>query len=264
MTQHEEATADVRVARQDGVVTITLDRAHRKNAITETMWGTLAATAREIAANADDRVVIFTGANGEFSSGADLASGGKGAVETPLTQMRAVNDACLAIHAIPQPTIAKVDGIAAGAGLNLALACDLIVATSRARFSEIFTKRGLSVDFGGSWVLPRLVGMAKAKELVFLADIIDAAEAERIGLVNRVLDPEEIDGFVDDWATRLASLPPIALSQSKRLLSDSFDNTLAQALTGEAAAQTVNFRTEDTAEAIRAFLKKRPPVFRGR
>ena len=129
--------------------------------------------------------------------------------------MRHVGDVALALHRLPIPTIAKVRGVAVGAGCNMAIGCDLVVASENARFSEIFARRGLSIDFGGSWVLPRIVGMHRAKELALFADIIDAAEAERIGLVNRVLPDAEIDGFVDDWAARLAAGPPIALAHDQ-------------------------------------------------
>ena len=168
------------------------------------------------------------------------------------------------MHALPQPVIAKVSGVAAGAGLNLALGCDLVVAGDDARFSEIFARRGLSVDFGGSWVLPRLVGLHKAKELVLLADIIDAKEAQDYGIVNRVVPTAQLDAFVDDWAERLAAGPPIALTMSKRLLNQSSAMSLAQAVEAEAQAQNVNFASQDTTEAMAAFLEKRDPTFRGR
>jgi 2-(1,2-epoxy-1,2-dihydrophenyl)acetyl-CoA isomerase len=145
----------------------------------------------------------------------------------------------------------------------MALACDLVVASETARFSEIFARRGLSIDFGGSWTLPRRVGMHKAKELVLLADIIGAKEAMDIGLVNRVLPDGELDAFVDDWARRLAAGPPIALAMSKRLLDNSMNVTLEEALDDEGLAQTVNFGTADTREAVMAFLEKRHPTFRG-
>ena len=161
---------------------------------------------------------------------------------------------------MPQPVIAKVGGVAAGAGLNLALGCDLIVASDDARFSEIFARRGLSVDFGGSWVLPRLVGLHKAKELVLFADIIGAKEAQEIGIVNRVVPAGELDAFVEDWARRLAAGPPISLSMSKRLLNVSMEMSLAHALEAEAQAQNVNFSSKDTAEAMIAFVQKRDPA----
>lgn len=257
------------VERADHIVTITLNRPEKKNAISATMWDELLATFREIAASNDDRVVVITGAGGAFCSGADLSGGGGtggGEAQRPhqLAAMRHVGDVCLALQRLPQPVIAKVRGVAVGAGCNLALGCDLVVAGTSARFSQIFARRGLSVDFGGSWVLPRRVGLHRAKELAFLADIIDATEADRIGLVNRVVDDEQLDAFVDDWARRLAAGPPIALAQTKRLLNNSMHVSLEQALDDEGAAQTVNFATSDTLEAMTAFLAKRDPVFRGR
>jgi len=138
-----------------------------------------------------------------------------------------------------------------------------IVASDEARFSEIFARRGLSVDFGGSWLVPRMIGLHRAKELAFFADIVSAKEAEALGLVNRVVPAGQLDAFVADWAHRLAQGPPIALAQTKRLLNDSFDVTLDEALEREGWAQTVNGKTEDTAEAMMAFLEKRPPSFRG-
>ncbi len=148
--------------------------------------------------------------------------------------------------------------------MNLALGCDLIVASENARFSEIFARRGLSIDFGGSWLLPRLIGMHRAKELAFFADIISAKEAAELGLVNRVLPASQLDAFVAEWADRLAAGPPLALSMTKRLLTNSFTMTMDEALEAEGMAQSVNTATEDTAEAIRAFLDKREPRFKGR
>jgi 2-(1,2-epoxy-1,2-dihydrophenyl)acetyl-CoA isomerase len=177
--------------------------------------------------------------------------------------MRTVGACCLAVANLPQPTIAKVSGVAVGAGMNLALACDLVAADTTARFSEIFSKRGLSVDFGGTWSLPRRIGLHRAKELALLGDIIDAAEAERLGLVNRVVAPGLLDGVVGDWAGRLAAGPPIALAQTKAMLNNSFAVTLAQALEAEGAAQALNFTTKDTVEALNAFVDKREPRFEG-
>jgi 2-(1,2-epoxy-1,2-dihydrophenyl)acetyl-CoA isomerase len=165
---------------------------------------------------------------------------------------------------LPQPTVAKVRGVAVGAGCNLALVCDLVVASENARFSEIFARRGLSLDFGGSWILPRRVGLHRAKELALLAEIISAADAYEMGLVNRVLADDELDAFVDDWAARLAAGPPIALAMSKRLLNNSLQVTLEEALDDEGLSQTVNFSTRDTAEAMAAFVAKRDPSFEGR
>ena len=178
--------------------------------------------------------------------------------------MRHISDVALALHRLPIPTIAKVRGVAVGAGCNMAIGCDVTVVSDNARFSEIFARRGLSIDFGGSWLLPRIVGMHRAKELALFADIIDAAEAERIGLVNRVVPDAELDQFVDQWAARLAAGPPIALAMTKRMLDNSFQVTLEQALDDEGVAQSLNFTTADTMEAMKAFVEKREPKFEGR
>ena len=253
------------VVRRDGIVTVTMNRPQRKNAANGTMWQELLATFREVADSTTDRVMVLTGAGGEFCSGADLTDGGaRAAGKHALASMRTISEIALTLQRMPQPTIAKVRGVAVGAGCNMALVCDLVVASTTARFSEIFARRGLSLDFGGSWVLPRRIGLHKAKELALFGDIIDATEAERIGLVNRVVADEKLDAFVDDWATRLAAGPPIALAQTKRMLNNAMNVTLEEALDDEGAAQSVNFATKDTLEAMAAFAEKREPKFTGR
>jgi 2-(1,2-epoxy-1,2-dihydrophenyl)acetyl-CoA isomerase len=255
----------IEVSRASGIVTVTLNRPAKKNAANAQMWNELLETFRAIASNAEDRVVVLTGAGGEFCAGADLTGGGTGAPgQHQLAQMRHVGDVALALHRLPIPVIAKVRGVAVGAGCNMALGCDLVVASDNARFSEIFARRGLSIDFGGSWLLPRIVGMHRAKELALFADIIGAAEAERIGLVNRVVPDAEIDEFVANWAARLAAGPPIALAMTKRMLDNSLQVTLEEALDDEGVAQSLNFTTADTAEAMEAFVEKREPRFEGR
>src|SRR4051812_37001008 len=221
----------IEVTRHGGVVTVMLNRPAKKNAATVQLWSELLATFREISGRVEDRVVVVTGAGGEFCAGADLWEvSSDAAPRHGLAAMRSVGDVALALHRLPQPTIAKVRGVAVGAGANLALGCDLVVAADTARFSQIFARRGLSLDFGGSWLLPRRVGLHKAKELALFADIIDAAEAERIGLVNRVVADGELDAFVDDWASRLAAGPPIALAQTKHLLNNAMQVNMEQAL----------------------------------
>lgn len=251
------------VERDAGIVSVTLNRPEKKNAANDRMWDELHAVFTEVAESGDDRVLVITGAGDAFCSGADLSAPDR-TERNGLARMRHIGATALALHRLPKPTIAKVNGVAAGAGCNLALGCDLIVASDTARFSEIFARRGLSLDFGGSWLLPRLVGMHKAKELALLAEVIGAAEAERLGLVNRVVPAGELDAFVDDWATRLAAGPPMALSMSKTMLNNSFMVSMDQALEDEARSQSVNFGTEDFTEAIGAFLAKRDPDFRGR
>jgi enoyl-CoA hydratase/carnithine racemase len=258
------------VDRADGVVTVTLNRPEKKNAINGPMWRELIDVFEEVADTPSDRVLVITGAGDGFCSGADLSPGDNpdlatqdSGIGSTFRQMRVVGRAALRLHQLPQPSIAAVNGVAAGAGLNLALGCDLIVASERARFSEIFSKRGLNVDFGGSWLLPRLVGLHKAKELVFFADIIDAVEAERIGIVNRVVPGDDLAKVAGELASRLAALPPIQLSISKKLLNQSFSVSMADALEFEDTAQAMNFASKDTSEAMLAFLQKREPKFTG-
>jgi 2-(1,2-epoxy-1,2-dihydrophenyl)acetyl-CoA isomerase len=255
---------DLLVTRRDGVVTLTLNRPDKLNAITGAMWGGLREVFLEVAANRDDRVLVITGAGKGFCAGADLvAQGMPDGTGGRLEHMRGVGRSAAALREIGKPTVAKVNGVAAGAGLNLALGCDLVIASDAARFSAIFVQRGLSVDYGGSWLLPRLVGIHKAKELAFLAEVIDAAEAERVGIVNRVVPAADLDASVDAVAARLLEMAPIALAQTKHLIDQAFTVTFAEAVEAEAAAQVVNLASADAREAVKAFMEKRVPRFTG-
>lgn len=250
-------------------MTVTMNRPEKKNAMNGLMWRELIDLFDEIEDSREIRVLVITGAGDGFCSGADLTDTSNAGqlsdgVGGSLRAMRVVGRCALRLHELHIPTIAAVNGVAAGAGCNLALGCDLVVASDRARFSEIFSKRGLSVDFGGSWILPRLIGLHRAKELVFLADIIDATEADRIGLVNRVVPHEDLATTVRELAQRLAALPPVQLSVSKQLLNQSLSVSMADALEFEDVAQIMNFQSADTAEAVAAFVEKRPPTFTGR
>lgn len=251
----------LQIERAGGIVTVTLNRPEKKNAVIPPMWVAMGEAFTSFAADPSIRVVVLTGAGDEFCSGADLWQPAE--PRHVMTGMREVAVAIQALHDLPQPTIAKVPGVAAGAGCSMALGCDLIVASDRARFSEIFAKRGLTLDAGSSWLLPRLVGLHKAKELAFFAEILSAAEAAELGLVNRVVPHEELDAFVADWAERPAAGPPLAYAASKRLLNEAGHKTMAQALEDESYAQSVMLASKDTAEAIGAFVDKRVPEFRG-
>ncbi|MFR9806649.1 enoyl-CoA hydratase/isomerase family protein [Pseudonocardia sp. RS010] len=251
----------VLVETADGIRTVTLNHPRRKNAANAPVWDGLQAAFADAAKDPAVRVLVLTGAGGDFCAGADL-SGDRAGVH-PLSRMHRINDVAMALHDLPIPTIAKVSGVAVGAGWNLALGCDLVVAERDARFSQIFAKRGLSLDFGGSWLLPRIVGLQQAKRLALLAEIIGAEEAERLGLVTYVVEPGTIDAFVADLATTLAAGAPVALAQSKRMLNENADKTLREALESEARAQTINFAGTDAPAAYEAFLAKREPVFTG-
>jgi 2-(1,2-epoxy-1,2-dihydrophenyl)acetyl-CoA isomerase len=253
----------LQVEQVEGVVTVTFDRPHKKNAVDSTMWDELTAVAASLVDDPSARCVVLTGAGGEFCSGADLSSPDEGG-RHQLAAMRRINAVVQAFHDLPQPTIARVDGVAAGVGLSLALGCDLVVASERARFSVIFARRGLSLDGGSSWILPRLIGLHRAKELALFADVVPAEEAMRLGIVNRVVPVAELDEVVGAWAERLAAGPPIALAMTKRMLNRAFEQSFEQALDDEARCQTVNFGTRDTVEAIGAFIEKRSPRFEGR
>ncbi|WBB60969.1 enoyl-CoA hydratase [Streptomyces sp. WMMC500] len=260
-------------SRDGGVLTLTLNRPHRKNAINRDMWASLGEALTTAANDPEVRALVLTGAGGAFCAGLDLTGGepgghpldvsGRGPGAHPLDEIRRANEIALRLHHLPFPVVAKVTGVAVGAGWNLALGCDLVVATPESRFSQIFVRRGISVDFGGSWLLPKLVGLQQAKRLVLLGEMIDAAEAHRLGLVTWVVAEEEIDTFVGDLGRRLAAGPPVAMTQSKALLNEGADRTLSDALAGEARAQTVNFATADAHEGIAAFLDGTDPVFTG-
>lgn len=258
----DSEAAAVLVDRAGGVVTITINRPRVKNAINGEAWDILGSTFTSLAGDDSVRAVVITGAGGAFSAGADLS--GQRAEGHPLDSMRGVNRIAKALYDLPKPTVAKVPGVAVGAGWNLALCCDLVVASSTARFSQIFAKRGLSLDFGGSWLLPRLVGLQQAKRLALLADFVDAEEARAMGLVTWVVDPDKLDAFTDDVVAKLVAGPPVALAQSKELLNAGIDSSFAQALESEARTQTINFAGSDAAAARQAFAEKRDPEFTGR
>jgi enoyl-CoA hydratase/carnithine racemase len=246
---------------RNGVRTLTLNRPHRKNAINRELWIALADALTAAGNDRDVHAVVITGAGGAFCSGADIATPDD---SHPVYKMRLLTDVALALHELPVPTIAKVNGVAVGAGWNLALGCDLVAATPESTFSQIFAKRALSLDLGGSWLLPKIAGLQQAKRLALLAETIDAEEAQALNLVTWVVSAAEIDTFVTDVADKLVAGPAVALAQSKALLNEGADRTLRDALANEARAQTVNFATADAHEAYAAFAEKREPSFTGR
>ncbi|WAC92402.1 enoyl-CoA hydratase/isomerase family protein [Mycobacterium sp. Aquia_213] len=245
----------------DGVRTLTLNRPRRKNAISPELWIALRDALLAAGRDRSVRALVITGAGGAFCSGADI---GIADDIHPKYKLQRLTDVALALHELPIPTVAKVTGVAVGAGWNLALGCDLVVATPESTFSQIFSKRGLSIDLGGSWLLPKLVGLQQAKRLALLAETIDAVEALALNLVTWLVSAAEIDAFVSDLTARLAAGPPIALAQTKALLNENADRTLRDALANEARAQIGNFATADAAAAYAAFSERREPTFTGR
>jgi enoyl-CoA hydratase/carnithine racemase len=254
---------------KDGVATLTLNRPDRLNALGGTLRDDLHDAIIRSSADPQVRVMVITGAGKGFCAGGDVKAMNEtkeGKRERPLLDKIAPgrDRTLLAMRDAPQPIIAAVNGAAAGAGMNLALGCDIRVASTAAKFSQAFVKRGLHPDWGGTYFLPRVVGMARAAELIFTGEVIDAAEALRLGIVSRVVAPEELLPTVGELARRIAAGPPVAIRLAKHSLYANADRDLKSALEGETAAQNVCFDTEDAKEGIRAFVEKRPPVFRGR
>ncbi len=252
--------------RAGSIATITLNRPEARNALDMVMRRELVAALDEIESDPSARVVVLTGAGGHFCSGGDVktmrdkrhtAAEGRARVEL-------LNRMVLRLVDFPRPTIAMVDGYAVGAGSNLALCCDLIVASDRAKFGELFWKIGLVPDGGGTWLLPRVVGLARAKELIFTADIIDAAEAGRIGLVNRVVPVADLEKTTRALAEKIAAGPPGVLRMAKHMVNRAATSDLAAALDLEAFSQGMAIAGDDHQEGLTAFFDKRSPKFTGR
>jgi 2-(1,2-epoxy-1,2-dihydrophenyl)acetyl-CoA isomerase len=233
------------------------------------MWVALGRTFKELD-HSGVRAIVLTGAGGNFCAGADLTgAGGNGDTQGArpphnIENMRVLADVVLAVHDCSVPVIAQVEGLCVGAGLGLALAADLTYCADDARLSLIFAKRGLSLDFGTSWLLRDRIGTHRAKELAFTARMLSGTEAAALGLVNASVPQNELGTVVSDVASTIAAGPPIALSMSKRLLDASAGSALADALESEGMAQTVNVGTDDMKEAFMAYFEKRKPNFEGR
>jgi len=261
-------SADLLEVIKDGVATLTLNRPDRLNALsTPIMEGLLEALPR-LAGDPAVGAIVLTGAGRAFCAGGDV----KRMAEEPdphgtgdaVARLRGRMEISRLLHEIGKPTIAMVNGAAAGAGLAMALACDLRFAAESARFVTAFAKVGFSGDFGGSYFLSKLVGTARARELYFTAEPLSASQALALGIVNRVVADAELTSATMDFAKKLARGPRIALSLMKQNFNAAEDGSLAELLDLEARSQVETGRTEDHKEAARAFVEKREPVFRGR
>ncbi len=251
--------------RDDGALrTLTITNPGRRNAIPSEQWGRLAELFAEFESS-EQRVLLLTGADGDFCSGADMGSDFvPGAVIDGYEMLKNVGAAALALHRCTKPTVAAVDGVAAGAGMNLALGCDVLIASDRARFAEIFVRRGLTLDFGGTWLLPRLIGLARAKELALTGRVFDVAEAERLGLVSRVVPSDDLASVATAVGRELAAGAPLAQRFIKAGLDRSFEMSFEQALSYEQTVQSVLLASEDFFEGAASFLQKRDPEFKGK
>lgn len=253
---------------EDGIATITLNEPDRRNALSQSIESGMLDALDEID-DSDASVVVIEGSGGSFSAGGDIDRMLEGLTgDIPLDERAkeledGTPETLTRIYEYHLPTIAKIDGAAVGAGANLAIACDIQVASDEANFGFVFRQVGLSVDAGTSYLLPRLVGSNVAKELVFTGDIFGADRAKEIGLVNHVYDSEEFDEKVDEIAAKIASGPDVAFRHTKRLLNEGFEKSIEQAMTDEAVAQGIVFQTDDHHEGVEAFMEGRDPEFQG-
>ncbi|KPI14762.1 Enoyl-CoA hydratase/isomerase [Actinobacteria bacterium OV450] len=254
---------------EDGVSWITLNRPEAMNAVTWDQRERVIALLGEASADPAVRAVVVTATGKGFCAGADLraapaAPGERIAGDVARMIRLGAQRLITAVLDCEKPVIAAVNGTAAGIGAHLALACDLVIAAESARFIEVFVRRGLVPDGGGAYLLPRLIGPQKAKELMFFGDAVPAAEAARLGLVNRVVRGEELEATARAWAERLAQGPTRALALTKQLVNASLDSGRAAALAAEATAQEINMTTADANEGVASFVERRPPKYLGR
>jgi 2-(1,2-epoxy-1,2-dihydrophenyl)acetyl-CoA isomerase len=277
-TEHRDLIAE----RHDGVLYLTLNRPDKLNATSDQMMAGLLEELSRAAHDSEVGAVVLTGAGRGFCAGGDISrmrernerggadAGGHGGdageqgIQTRIANVRRAEEISLLLHEIPKVTIAAVNGPAAGAGLSLALACDLRIAADSARFGTAFARVGYSGDFGGTYLLTQLVGTAKARELYFTADVIGAEEALKLGMVNRVVPAAALAEEVQAFAKRIAAGPTVAYSYMKAHLNLALKSDLRTILDRESYGQTLTGLTEDHKEAVKAFLEKREPKFKGR
>ncbi len=266
-TQQRAASATVLEERSGAVVTLRLNRPEKLNALIPELGQALVDALRRAADDASVRAVVITGAGRAFCAGGDLEllrdvrqRKAMGELEGLLL---AGKEICLAIASMGKPVIAGVNGAAAGGGMNLALACDVRVASSNAKFAESFANVGLYPDFGGTYFLPRIVGPALAAELFYTARLVSAEDALRMGIVNHVFPAEQFEGETRKLAERLAAAPPLAFAGVKRAMLGDDRRELEAKLDEEVRMQVRCFESEDSLEAMNAFFEKRKPNFRG-
>ncbi|MGY3682038.1 enoyl-CoA hydratase/isomerase family protein [Streptomyces sp. TE33382] len=252
----------------NGVSWITLNRPDAMNAVTWDQRERVIALLAEASADPAVRAVVLTATGRGFCAGADLrgapASGGERVPGDVARTIRlGAQRLIAAVLDCEKPVIAAVNGTAAGLGAHLAFACDLVLAAESAKFIEVFVRRGLVPDGGGAYLLPRLIGPQRAKELMFFGDALPAAEAERMGLVNRTVPEAELVKTAGEWARRLAEGPTRAIALTKELVNASLDSDRATAFAAEAMAQEINMTTRDANEGVASFVARRAPKYRG-
>jgi enoyl-CoA hydratase/carnithine racemase len=247
--------------KDNGVATIRMNRPEKLNAMRIEMQVEIVQTLKELAFDDTIKVVVITGVGKAFSSGGDLGDMDMAHRAPPFELRRTLNqnlaEIVRGIWDMEKPVIAAVNGVATGGACNVAMACDIVIASETARFGQIFLAIGLIPDGGGSWLLPRLVGFRKAVELIFSGRLVDAKEAEQLGLVNKVVSAEELEKTVKEYANLLKMLPLGALGATKKAIHKGFTMSLEDALDYEITMQTLCFQTEENKERVKAFLAKK-------
>lgn len=254
----------VHVEKRDGIAIVTLDRPETKNAITNAMRRLLWEAFEEIALDVDVRAAILTGANGDFCSGMDVGGMGSGGVVGSMDRMHTLNRISRAIYQLKKPTIAAVPGICVGVGWSYAMCCDIVLASEKAKFAQIFRNIALAPDGGAAWLLRQYIGPMRAKELVYSGRIVRADEALELGLILEKVAAETLMDRALELARAFADGPTIAMGLAKRQFDLSWNNSFDQYLDMEATMQPIASRTEDHEEGLAAFREKRKPAFKGR
>ncbi|MBI4287112.1 MAG: enoyl-CoA hydratase [Chloroflexi bacterium] len=252
--------------REAGVATITLNRPDKLNALSPKLINEIPDALEEVGADKSVRAVVLTGNGRAFSAGAEL--------DSPIFSMTnpadikeffgPVSRTVLAIRNMPKAVVAAVNGPAVGGAMNMVLACDIIIASETARFGEVFVNIGLQPDYGGTYLLPQLIGVGKAMELMLTGRLFDAKEAERLGIVTKVVPADKLEATAQELARKLADAPPLAVAFTKTSVYQAMNMSLGSALEAETRAQSMLFLTEDMKEGIKAFLEKRKPIFKGK
>ena len=258
----------IQYAIENDVAWITMNRPEQRNAVNAEMREELISVLTDARSNAGIRALVLTGSGKGFCTGADLSGprgqGPSGPGATREVMKGSSQRLIRSLWDLEKPVVAAVNGVAAGLGSHLAFASDFVIAAADARFIEVFVRRGISVDAGGAFLLPRLIGLQKAKELVFFGDDLSADEALRVGLASKVVPGDQLLATAREWAERLAKGPTFAIGMSKRLLNRSLESSLETAFEEEAMAQALVSQSEDTREGMVSFMERRAPQFKGR
>jgi 2-(1,2-epoxy-1,2-dihydrophenyl)acetyl-CoA isomerase len=262
------ATSTIIVDIEDRLATVTLNRPEKLNALNQELLDALPGALQRLAEDDEVRCVVLTGAGRGFCAGGDVSAMASGEAVSdmtdPVKRLRGQEEASRLLHEMQKPTIAMINGAVAGAGLSLALACDIRYAAESARCGSAFARVGFSGDFGGTWHLQRLIGPAKARELYFTGDLIDAKEAERLGIFNRVFPDDRLREETMALARKITNGPPIALRRMKENMNLALVSDFPRLLDAEAEGMIMTGMTKDHMEAARAFVEKRAPVFEGK